>query len=98
MCILGSVLHMLLLSVVKNVECDAVDRKANFRPVFRDKKKKKCFLLCFRFSELNFYQASLYEKEAIKSSCFNFFVSFHASGSLLLRGVFSAANMLVAYL
>lgn len=100
MCILGSVLHMLLLlgflTVVKNVECDAIETKKTLELFSEIKKKIVCFLWCFRFSELNFYRSLFYEKKAIKSSCvLTSLCPFGYTSSWLLL---YAVNMLVAYL
>lgn len=81
MCILGSVLHMLLLlgflTVVKNVECDAIETKKTLE-LFSEIKKKNCvFSMMFQVFWTEFLPIIVLWEESNKIFLrFNFFVSF----------------------
>lgn len=103
MCILGSVLHMLLLlgflTVVKNVECDAIETKKPLE-LFSEI-KKIVFFMMFQVFWTEFLPIIVLWEESNKIFlCFNFFASFwiHIKLTFTLHCFFDAVNMLVAYL
>lgn len=109
MYIWGAILHMLslfgFLSVVKNVECNAVETQKTLELL--SEIKTVCllftFLKCpiFQVFWTEFLPIIVFWEESNKSFlCFNFFVLFwiHIKVTFTVHCFFDAVNMLVAYL